>query len=718
MCRVVGGAMTVLTNMRGFSAIVASLLLLISCAAAQSSGKATQQYSTFIGGATGSPSKIAIDSSNNVYAIGTVGDDLPAKSSAYHRYAPPMSGLDSNAIFISKVNNLGTTTILSTYFAGTGSSNPIGIAVDSAHNIYIAMNTNATDLPVVNGFQTAQSGQKIYVAKFNSSASTIEYSTYYGGDNGLNLASGFAIDSQGRMYVTGFTDSANLIVTPNAFQDSYVNGSGNQAHGFLARFDPRSAGSASLSYSSYIPGGGPNAIDVDAASNIYLTGTGQNDTSCQPHPGQGCLQRTPGTYNNVGNAPAIFVAKFDSTGSNLLWATFFGATNAEQWAPDIKVDSLGQPVLTGRVFNIQGRPDGFPITPGAFQSTAGTPVHGWAAKLSADASRLLWATYMGDSGWPTGLAINANDELLITGSVSKPYVFKTSSDAIYPEPSPDDNSSYVAKFNKSGGLEYSSYVAYSTMPPRVIYSYSVALNNKGDMFVAGSSLPQFPTTPGAYSAGPGSGSLLGYLMRIGQDGSVSCAAGSSTPNRSVVVCSPTPSGMTHQSVRFYARAHSTAGVQKTSLYIDGVLQTQSTGDLLDKVLSVSPGSHTVKFAGNDSSGTFSSSSTLYVDANESPLSQQSCSAAPDSVHICLPANNATVYNAFEFAGAASGSGTATINSMVLYLDGKRYLYSTGTFPLDVKLRLPAGQHHLMLNAWTNTGTPYTKTVVVNVKSHF
>ncbi|HDL64001.1 MAG TPA: hypothetical protein ENH12_01285, partial [Proteobacteria bacterium] len=110
------------------------------------------------------------------------------------------------------------------------------VAVDSIGAAYL---TGSTDsffaFPTVNAYQSSGSGTHnplIFVTKFSSSGSTLQYSTYLRGSNysaGLDLA----VDSQGRAWVVGFTAATDFPVK-NAYQGENAGG----PDGFITRFSP------------------------------------------------------------------------------------------------------------------------------------------------------------------------------------------------------------------------------------------------------------------------------------------------------------------------------------------------------------------------------------------------------------------------------------------------------------------------------------------------
>jgi hypothetical protein len=74
-------------------------------------------------------------------------------------------------------------------------------------------------------FQTSfLGGQDAFVTKFSPSGSGLVYSTSLGG-TGSEFAYGIAVDSSGKAYVSGLTNSTNFS-TQNAFQSSFGYGAG------------------------------------------------------------------------------------------------------------------------------------------------------------------------------------------------------------------------------------------------------------------------------------------------------------------------------------------------------------------------------------------------------------------------------------------------------------------------------------------------------------
>ena len=94
----------------------------------------------------------------------------------------------------------------------------------------------------------------------------ISFSTYFGG-SASEAVTGVAVDVSGDIYVTGWTESADLPIH-NAAQSGF----GGSIDAFVAKFDPTGS---FLIYSTFLGGSGDDrsfGIAVDGSGNAYITG--------------------------------------------------------------------------------------------------------------------------------------------------------------------------------------------------------------------------------------------------------------------------------------------------------------------------------------------------------------------------------------------------------------------------------------------------------------
>ena len=185
-------------------------------------------YSTLLSG-TGSSAGNAItaDSLGNAYLTGgTTCPDFPTTAGVYQPVAGA-SGLGGNS-FITKINPAGNGLVFSTYLGGSRLDTGYGIALDNAGNIYVSGRSGSTNFPLTAGaLQTTNpSSYTDYFSILDPSASSLIYSTFWGGTNNYSDEGAFlGLDAAGALYVSGCTYATNLITTAGAYETAYAPGS-------------------------------------------------------------------------------------------------------------------------------------------------------------------------------------------------------------------------------------------------------------------------------------------------------------------------------------------------------------------------------------------------------------------------------------------------------------------------------------------------------------
>ena len=170
-----------------------------------------------------------------------------------------------------KVNAAGSALVYSTYLGGSARDACEDLAVDTSGNAYVTGDTESTNFPTANAFQSTNGGTSIFqdafVTKVNAAGTALVYSTYLGGTGG-EIGFGIAVDAAGNAYVAGATASNTTFPTANAIQCTRA----GAADVFMTKLN--AAGSA-LAYSTYL--GGSNAdeargVAIDSAGNAYIAG--------------------------------------------------------------------------------------------------------------------------------------------------------------------------------------------------------------------------------------------------------------------------------------------------------------------------------------------------------------------------------------------------------------------------------------------------------------
>ncbi|HET6172388.1 MAG TPA: SBBP repeat-containing protein [Gaiellales bacterium] len=378
-----------------------------------------------------------------------------------------------------------------TFLGGGSAETGAGIAVDANGNSYIGGTTQSPDFPTTPGaFKrtgAASNFSDVFVTKLNPAGTALIYSTFVGGSN-LEFGNDIAIDAAGNAYVTGTTKSSNFPTTGGAF-DRSLNIPPNcprcttdNTDGFV--FKLNAAGSA-LTYSTYLGStdiDSPRGITVDGSGSAYVVG----ETPGADFP------TTAGAFQRTRNSPYdMFVTKLNPTGTALAYSTFLGGSGVDD-GQRIAVDAGGNAYALGFTSSTD-----FPVTAGAFDTTANGGFDTTLTKLNAAGSALVYSTYLGGSDFDSGsdVALDGAGNAYIGGTTSSadfpttPGAFKRVNDG---------NDGFVTKLNAAG-----SAAVYSTLfgGSGTDSASGVALDPSGNAWLSGGTTSaDFPVTADAADA--------------------------------------------------------------------------------------------------------------------------------------------------------------------------------------------------------------------------
>lgn len=192
------------------------------------------------------------------------------------------------------------------------------------------------------------------------------------------------------------------------------------------------------------------------------------------------------------------------------WSTFLHSTTSDDYMIAVVRDGSNFVYCAGYT-----ETPTFPVTSGVYQGTFGGQVDAYVAKMTADGDNLLWATYLGGTGWDLAhaLDIDANGNLYVAGytasldfpitSNAAQTVMRGLSDGFVTCLSPDGSS-----------MVYSTYLGGTDRD----YLYDLVANSTGQVIVTGYTFSSnFPTTSGSFDQ-TYNGYGDGYVASLSTDG--------------------------------------------------------------------------------------------------------------------------------------------------------------------------------------------------------
>lgn len=399
-----------------------------------------------------------------------------------------------------------------TFVTGDGLQNHgLAITTDKTGHAYITGVTQTSGYPVTAGAfdETRPGDSDMFVAKLSPAGDELEWATFLGGtamecDN--NRSADIAVDAAGYVYVTGVTKSADFPTTPGAFDTAL---SGN-SDAFVTKLSPDGS---SLEWSTYLGGNAQDrgwGIAVDAVGHVFVGGE-TNDV----------FPTTPGAYQTDSDNQAAFATKFEADGASLVWSTTIGrATGA---ARDLAIDKDGNVYLTGLASAGNGVTTGYPVTPGAFQTTVEGSFDSFVTKMKNDGSALVWSTFLGGSANEDGHAIGVDGtgNVYVLGSTNSTDLPATSAAFQKTLQSPSIDDAFVAKLDASGAsLSYCTYLGGSSLEDPL----DLVVDGGGNALVVGATFSSdFPTTADAIQKdfNPGPVSISAWVAKVSGTGGLS-----------------------------------------------------------------------------------------------------------------------------------------------------------------------------------------------------
>lgn len=267
-----------------------------------------------------------------------------------------------------------------------------------------------------------------------------------------------------------------------------------------------------LNFTTYFGGNSGEtawAVAVNPADNsIYLAGQTFSTKVTNGVPfSANAIYPNYGGGNRAGDA---FVAKFDSSGQNLIYCTYLGG-KGDDAAYALAVDGSGHAFVAGATASTNfptvhaahyGNFNGAAIHGVKDQAIGRFPTDAFVTELEADGSALLYSTYLGGSSSEAayGITVDPAGNAFVTGFTYSSN-FPTTPAAVFTKLACTNNfywnaNAFVSEIAPDGQINYSTYLGGSNFDVGLAIAY-----NNGSVFVAGKTMSKnFPWTNGLLSS--------------------------------------------------------------------------------------------------------------------------------------------------------------------------------------------------------------------------
>jgi hypothetical protein len=232
---------------------------------------------------------------------------------------------------------------------------------------------------------------------------------------------------------------------------------------------------------------------VDSSNNAYVVGTTQSTN----FPTLNAFQPSAGSFQDA------FIAKLDSTGSALVYSTYFGGNNND-FGNGIALDSSGNAYVTGATLSTN-----FPVQ-NPIQASSASLEDAFIAELTSDGSTLVYSTYLGGDARDFGnsIAVDTSGNAYITGTTGS-NDFPTE-DAFQPNRS-SFRDAFVVKVNQTGeALLYSTYLGGSLDD----LGNGITVDRAGNAYIVGTTESVNFPTPGSPFQGSNAGQKDVFVSKL------------------------------------------------------------------------------------------------------------------------------------------------------------------------------------------------------------
>ncbi|MCP4363135.1 MAG: hypothetical protein GY796_34470 [Chloroflexi bacterium] len=342
---------------------------------------------------------IVVDAAGYAFVTGlTHSDDFCQLFGSVPGYDQTYNG--SGDAFLLKIEPDGRHLTYCTFLGGSDFDVGTAVGIDKAGNAVVSGGTWSTDfITSSNTIEGQHNGLRdLFLLRLDVTGTAVLHASYIGG-SGQEESRGLDLDSQGNVYLTGWTNSSDFITTTGAMQPGY----GGAFDSFIVKVNPITP---TLQYATYLGGSDEdrgNSISVDGQGRAMVGGL----TLSPDFPTMaGAFATTP-----PGSRDG-FVARLNEVGSQLSSSTYLGGSGHDELF-GLALDAAGRMVATGDTQSID-----FPVTADAISLTLTGGRSAFLTVFDSSGSQQKYSTYLGGNNWDQGLdiAVAGNGRIYISGA--------------------------------------------------------------------------------------------------------------------------------------------------------------------------------------------------------------------------------------------------------------------------------------------------------------
>ncbi len=302
--------------------------------------------------------------------------------------------------------------VFSTYSGSTADNWGYTATYDQQGYVYAGGNVFGSGYPTtVGAYQTSYGGNTdIVITKYNTSGSSLIYSTYLGG-SGPEVPNSLVVNSADELFVLATTGSNNYPTTPGCLDNTFNGGTSytltyviNYTSGSDLGITCFNAAGTSLIASTYFGGNYNDNLNMDAAlkhnyaddvrgeilvdenSNVFVVGS----TASANFP------ITSGSFQTAfgGGSQDGFILKCDRLLTTLQWSSFLGGNGADA-IYSISINQAGTVYVAGGTNS-----SNFPVTAGSIMPAfQGGTADGFVSMINQNGTQIFKSSFWGTSAY-------------------------------------------------------------------------------------------------------------------------------------------------------------------------------------------------------------------------------------------------------------------------------------------------------------------------------